>query len=44
MRSVGVTVAHVILVYVHVVSKIVQFRTVFTAVRRGGVGFSFLYI
>ena len=42
MRSVGVTVTHVMVMYIHVVNKIVQFRTVSTTVREGGVCFLFL--
>jgi hypothetical protein len=42
VRSVGVTVAIVIIVYCHVVSKILLLRTVIAAVPQGGVGFLFL--
>jgi hypothetical protein len=41
VRSVGVTVAIVIMVYCDVVSKIQCLRTVIAAVHRGGVGFLF---
>ncbi len=44
MRSVGGTIAIVYIVYCHVISEIMQFRTVYTAVREGGVGFLFLYL
>jgi hypothetical protein len=42
VRSVGVTIAIVIIVYCDVVSKILLLRTVFTAVHQGCVGFLFL--
>ncbi len=42
VRSVGVTIAIVIMVYCDVVSKILLLRTVCVAVRQGGVGFLFL--
>jgi hypothetical protein len=42
MRSVGVIIATVIIVYCDVVSKILLLRTFSVAVRQGGVGFLFL--
>ena len=42
VRSMGATLSTVIIVYSHVVSKIVMLRTVFVAVRKGGVEFLFL--
>ncbi len=42
VRSGGVTIAIVIIVYCDVVSKIMLLRTVIAAVPQGGVGFLFL--
>ena len=42
VRSVGVTISIVIMVYCDVVSKILMLRTVSVAVHQGGVGFLFL--
>ena len=42
MRSVGVTVAIVVMVCCDAVSKILQLRTVSVAVHQGAVGFLFL--